>query len=80
VLEHCKAHDVDFRSGSFTKAKFTNTDFTNSLFSKTNLKEADFSEAQNYTIDIFNNDIKGARFSRYEALSLLDSLEIDLID
>lgn len=80
VLEHCKAHDVDFRNGNFSKAKFAHTDFTSSLFSKTNLREADFSEAQNYTIDVFNNEIKGARFSRYEALSLLDSLEIELVD
>ena len=80
TLEHCKAHDVDFRSANISKGKFSHTDFTNSLFSKTNLKEADFSEAQNYIIDIFNNEIKGARFSRYEALSLLDSLDIELVD
>jgi uncharacterized protein YjbI with pentapeptide repeats len=80
TLEHSKAHDVDFRNGNFSKANFTHTDFTNSLFSKTNLKEADFSEAQNYSIDVFNNEIKGARFSKYEALSLLDSLEIELVD
>ncbi len=80
VLEHCKAHDVDFRSGTFTKAKFSYSDFTNSLFMKTNLREADFSEAENYDIDIFNNEIKAARFSRYEAVRLLNSLDIELVD
>ncbi len=80
TLEHCKAHDVDFRSANVSKAKLSHTDFTNSLFSKTNLKEADFSQAQNYSINIFNNEIKGAKFSKYEALSLLDSLEIELVD
>jgi uncharacterized protein YjbI with pentapeptide repeats len=80
VLEHCKAHDVDFRNGNFSKAKFCYTDFTGSLFSKTNLKQADFSEAENYDIDIFNNEITGARFSRYEAVRLLDSLDIELVD
>src|SRR6187431_523865 len=80
VLEHCKAHDVDFRSGTFTKAKFSYTDFTNSLFMKTNLREADFSEAENYDIDIFNNEIKAARFSRHEAVRLLNSLDIELVD
>lgn len=79
-LEHCKAHDVDFRSGNFTKAKFSYTDFTNSLFMKTNLREADFSEAENYDIDIFNNEIKAARFSRYEAVRLLSGLDIELVD
>lgn len=80
VMEHCKAHDTDFRSGSFTKAKFSYTDFTNSLFMKTNLREADFSEAENYDIDIFNNDIKAARFSRHEAIRLLNGLDIELVD
>ncbi len=80
ILEHCKAHDVDFRNGTFTKANFSYTDFTNSLFMKTNLREADFSEAENYDIDIFNNDIKAARFSRHEAVRLLNSLDIELVD
>lgn len=79
-LEHCKAHDVDFRNGNFTKSKFLHTDFTNSLFMKTNLREADFSEAENYDIDIFNNEIKLARFSRHEAVRLLNGLDIELVD
>jgi fluoroquinolone resistance protein len=80
VLEHCKAHDVDFRNGNFNKAIFCYTDFTNSLFMKTNLQGADFSEAENYDIDIFNNEIKAARFSRMEAVRLLNSLDIELVD
>lgn len=79
-LEHCKAHDVDFRNGNFSKASFIYSDFTNSLFMKTNLKEADFSEAVNYNIDIFNNEITAARFSRHEAVRLLDCLNIELLD
>lgn len=80
VLEHCKAHDVDFRNGNFSKSTFVYTDFTNSLFMKTNLQETDFSEAENYDIDIFNNDIKSARFSRLEAVRLLNCLDIELTD
>lgn len=80
TLEYCKAHDVDFRNGNFEKGQFCFTDFTNSLFMKTNLQEADFSEAKNYDIDIFNNTIKSARFTRMEALGLLTCLDIELID
>lgn len=79
-LKHCKAQDVDFRNGNFSKAHFNFTDFTSSLFMKTNLREANFCDAENYTIDIFNNDIKGAIFSRLEALRLLDCLNIELVD
>lgn len=80
VIEHSKARDVDFREGDFSKANFSETDLANSLFSHTNLGEADFTGAINYSIDIHTNSIKGATFSRYEALSLLDSLEIELVD
>ena len=80
TLEHCKAHDVDFRNGNYMKSRFCHTDFTNSLFMKTNLQEADFTEAQHYDIDIFNNTIKSARFTRLEALGLLTFLDIELVD
>lgn len=80
VIEECKAHDVDFRDGSFCRAVFAYTDFTNSLFGKTNLAAADFSEAVNYNIDIFNNKTNQAKFSRHEAIRLLNSLDIELVD
>jgi len=80
VIEACKAHDVDFRDGNFSQASFTSSDFTNSLFNKTNLTGADFIDATNYYIDIYQNEIKSAKFCRQEAISLLDSLGIELVD
>ncbi len=80
VLEECRARDVDFRDGDFSKSNFTYTDFTGSFFGKTNLSGADFTEATNYDIDIYQNRIEKARFSRFEAVRLLDSLEIELVD
>lgn len=80
VLEECKAQHVDFRDGSFNRANFTYTDFSHSLFGSTALMEADFSEASYYDIDIFSNKIKGAKFSRDEAIRLLNSLDIELVD
>ncbi|MDR6964198.1 pentapeptide repeat-containing protein [Shewanella putrefaciens] len=80
VIEECKAHDVDFREGSFNRANFTYTDLSHSLFGRTQLADADFSEATNYDIDIFNNKIKGAKFSCDEAIRLLNCLDIELVD
>jgi len=80
VLEECKAHDVDFREGDFCESNFTYTDFLNSLFNNTNLAGADFTEAVNYNIDIYFNEIKRAKFSRYEAVRLLNNLDIELVD
>ncbi len=79
-IEECKAHDVDFREGDFREANFTYTDFANSLFGGTNLSGADFTAATNYRMDIYHNEIKGAKFSRFEAVNLLDSLGIELVD
>jgi uncharacterized protein YjbI with pentapeptide repeats len=80
VIEDCKAHGVDFRDADFARSNFTGTDFRQALFGKTNLSEANFSGASNYAIDVFDNRIERARFSRDAALSLLESLGIELVD
>ncbi len=80
MIEDCCAHDVDFREGNFCNSNFTYTDFTNSLFNETNLSKTDFTQAFNYRIDINHNKINKAKFTRYEALHLLESLDIELKD
>ena len=80
VFEECKANDVDLREGDFSNANFTYSDFTGSLFSNTNLSGADFTEATGYDIDIYQNKIKQTKFSRFEAVRLLEGLDIELVD
>ncbi|MFV0576794.1 MAG: pentapeptide repeat-containing protein [Vibrio sp.] len=80
VLDECKLHDADFREGNFSDSKMTFCDFTNSLFMRTNLQNVDFTESINYSINVLENQVKGAKFSRYEALNLLGSLGIELCD
>ena len=79
-LNECKAHEVDFREAKLSESDFRFTDFSYSQFSKTDLSEADFSDAFNYDINIFSNNIKGAKFSRIEAVSLLEGIGIELVD
>lgn len=79
-LEFCKLQDVDFREGDFSQSNFRNSDFSYSLFNNTKLIETDFSDASNYNIDIFNNNIKQAKFSRDQALNLLAGLDIEIVD
>ncbi|PKH01053.1 hypothetical protein CXF72_19160 [Psychromonas sp. MB-3u-54] len=79
-LEECKLHEVDLRDGDFSNSSMTYCDFTNSLFMHTNLQNVDFSESSNFNIDVLENKISKAKFSRYEALSLLSSLDIELVD
>ncbi|EKO3726303.1 pentapeptide repeat-containing protein, partial [Vibrio metschnikovii] len=80
VFDECKLHDVDFREGNFARSTMTYSDFSHSLFMRTNLQGVDFSESTAYSIDVLENNVKKAKFSRYEALSLLESLGIELVD
>ncbi len=80
AIVQCKALEVDFREGNFTESDFSYTNFSGSLFSKTRLRKVNFAEATNYHIDVLTNDIKEAKFSRYEAVSLLECLGIELLD
>jgi len=78
-LESCKAHEVDFRETDLSHANLAYTDFHKSLFIHTKLNSADFTEAVNYNIDIELNEIKKSKFSFPEVVSLLNSLEIDIV-
>jgi len=79
VLDSCRVHEVDFREGDFTQGNFSGSDFANSLFSQTNLTSVNFIDAINYHLDINNNIINKAKFSRHEAVNLLESLDIELV-
>ncbi len=80
VMEECKAHNVDFREGDFSNSNFTYTDLSGCFFYNTNLSGANFTEATDYDIDVYQNTIKKAKFSRFEAVRLLGGLEVELVD
>ena len=80
VLDECKVQDVDFREGDFSHAVMTYSDFTHSLFMRTNLQSSNFTESTQYSINILENQVKGAKFSKYEAVYLLASLGVELVD
>ena len=80
VMKKCSAKYVDFRSGSFSGADFSTSDFKGAWFESTKLEYANFTDATNTQINIKTNHLKGAIFSRYEALFLLESMGIVLVD
>lgn len=79
-LDECKLHDVDLREADFSNSSMTYCDFSNSLFMRTNLHNVDLTDSTNFNIDVMQNRVAKAKFSRYEALALLDSLGIELVD
>jgi fluoroquinolone resistance protein len=79
-IRDCVAVDVDFREADLSHADFAGTDLSQSLFSHTDLTEADLSRARNYHIDPARNVLRQARFSLPEAMSLLYSMDIVLVE
>jgi uncharacterized protein YjbI with pentapeptide repeats len=79
-IKNCRCHYVDFTQGDFQQSDFSQSDFLGSTFAGTNLTKADFGDAKNYDININNNTIKQAKFSKLGALNLLKSLDITLVD
>jgi fluoroquinolone resistance protein len=79
-IKNCLAHEVDFREANLSKVDFRGTDLAKSLFGNTNLTEADLSQARNYQIDPGRNILKKARFSLPEAMALLYSMDIEIIE
>lgn len=75
-----QAKEVDFRNGTFQKADFSGSDFKGALFGNTRLEEANFTDTSNTMIDIRSNHLKGSIFSRYEALFMLETMGIVLVD
>ncbi len=80
IVTKCVAKDVDFAEADLTQADFTYTDLAESQFLHTNLTEADFTHARNYWIDAGLNTLKQARFSLPEAIALLRSMNIVLVE
>ncbi|ABM01804.1 pentapeptide repeat-containing protein [Shewanella amazonensis] len=80
MMAECRVQEVDFRHSNFSGASLTHCDFSGSLFVQTNLSRADFSGSEGFNINVLENTLKGATFSRFDALSLLESLGIELVD
>ena len=65
-----------WREGVFQDCDFRGTDFFNALTGNTDFRGADFRGARAYRIDVRDNELKGTKFSRFEAMSLLEGLGI----
>ena len=79
-LQECRLHDVDFREGDFSHSSMTYCDFKQSQFMRTNLSHCDLTESSHFYLDLNNNLLAHAKLSKYEAIHLLESLDIELVD
>ena len=77
---NCIAKEVCFENSDMQSSDFSGTDLDCAIFNDCDLIEADFSKALNYNINVCNNKIKNAKFSFPEAISLLHSLQIKIVE
>lgn len=67
---------VDFGEANLKQAQFTDCDLHETIFYHSNLQGADFTSARSYIIDINENTVKKARFSKDDLAGLLQQFGI----
>jgi fluoroquinolone resistance protein len=75
-FQNCSLHEADFAETDLTNATFSNCDLAGAIFDNTILEKADLRTAYNYAIDPEKNQIRKAKFSLPEAISLLQKYDI----
>ncbi|MGR5117946.1 pentapeptide repeat-containing protein [Vibrio astriarenae] len=79
-FDQCQLVDVDFREADLSQAQMTECDLNEAQFMRTNLTGTDLTDSHSFTMSVLDNQLKGAQFSRLEALNLLESLGVKLVD
>ncbi len=79
-MRQCSAREVAFEDADLTGADCAETDFAASRFVGVNLTKADFTGASNYAINAQLNTLHKTKFSLPEAVALLRSLDIILVE
>lgn len=77
-FKNCNLQEVDFSEADLSASSFLNCDLGGAIFDRTNLTKVDFRTAQNYQIDVENNQIKKAKFSREQIPGLLAKYDISI--
>ena len=70
--------EVTFVDSIVRDGNFVGCDLSGTVFNHTDLSRANFMGAQNYTIDVTNNQVKGATFELPEAVRLLSFFGIKI--
>jgi uncharacterized protein YjbI with pentapeptide repeats len=80
VFEHSHIRETHFTHANLTEANFAGSDLRGSIFHNTDLSHANFVGARDYAINPLTNQLKQARFSMPDVVTLLDSLGIIIVN
>jgi len=76
IFKNSSIKGVDFGEADLKQSKFIDSDLSEAIFYNTNIQETDFTSAYNYSIDLSQNSIKKARFSKDGLAGLLNQFDI----
>lgn len=76
---NCLIREASFFESNLTEADFSGSNLSGTTFHHCNLSQVNFASAINYSINPFTNQLKKARFSSPEVLSLLNYFEIIIV-
>jgi len=71
--------EVTFVDAVAREADFSRCELKDTVFLQTDLSRANFTGAKNYSIDVRENQVKGAKFDLPEAVNLLTSFGIKIV-
>ncbi|WP_299681787.1 pentapeptide repeat-containing protein [uncultured Dokdonia sp.] len=77
-FKECSLKEVDFTESNLSEVIFANCNLKDAIFDHTNLQKTDFKSALNYTIDLDQNTVKGAQFSKENIQGLLTKYGIKI--
>ena len=80
IMSDCSLKDVDFTEADLTGANFSGSNLTGAQFRHSKLMKANFEKATGYAINPQINSLKQAQFSLPEAINLLESMDIILLE
>ena len=77
-IDRCSAIDARFAEADLGRAVLTRTDFRDAVFLHTNLEGADLRHSTNYAINPTSCNVRGARFTLPEVVTLLAPFGIEI--
>jgi uncharacterized protein YjbI with pentapeptide repeats len=80
VFGDCSLREVDFSDARLCGSDFSGSDLGGARFSRTDLRRARLESAHGYGISTADNTVRGMRVSLPEAVSLLSSIGVELVE
>ena len=79
-FENCSLRGANFTQADLSASVINNCDFYEAIFADSNLSGLDFTSCKNFLIDPDMNNLRKAKFSKYDLTGLLYRHDIIIVD